>query len=303
MTNVQILCRNMGNTTVAGTIMAAGLLWIVMARHHGVLAETALPVRIVSGSEWRKLSGVTAYEASVPLLYETAWLTAQPAQTIPKLATSLCPDDVFCGVASQLDKAFESFEGQALEYGKIAHEFDFLNSVEVSESPKNESSRHKRGIELIGDIFSWCCDVATKSQLQPLEEEQLTVAQQMSYIKTLVSRDHAALMDKSESINIYTRGVEKAFGEVQKHVKSVETVMSQFVNSMQFRFNNFSGEMYGVFGAGINNVRNSLLLLYNMRPRAVSRRDFSRLDSAVHRRHTYRRSASLRLRPQRLRRK
>ena len=215
-------------------------------------ARSSVPVRVVSGAYWSPLPSMTAYESSVPLVYAVEWLTPSTwAATRPQLSPSLCPHDPFCGLAKDLDELNSLYWQQVETAVNVSTFVDFEGRIILPEN----TSRAKRGIEFFGQVFSWCCDVVTASQLQPLADQQLSVVEQLKAMHSIVSADHAVLTERTKALEDYNGQVVDNFKTLQDKMQKMELGVDKIKNSIKATFGEINNELYALFISNIVNLR------------------------------------------------
>lgn len=220
-----------------------------------------VPVRVVSGAYWRRLPSVTTYEASVPLLFRSSWLTVPTSvDDLLPLAQSLCPGGPsLCSLARDTDALQKTFREQ-------------LNNVVIHSAPEfkcfvceyvvyNETIRTERGIIWVGDALDWCCDVATNSKLQPLVKQQMSIQDQIKNIESIVHTDHLNLIKNTEGLSKYDEIVKESFKDVQLRVNNLTNVLRNIQYNSNHKIENITSEMYSVFVSSFLNLRGSVELL------------------------------------------
>ncbi|CAG9824532.1 unnamed protein product [Phaedon cochleariae] len=138
---------------------------------HLPLSEINLEVTAVAF--WRALPETITYEATIQLIYETAWYDGVPMSTTR--VKSSCdsrrdrtrPECMILQDLNALQKAY------AEEFSSLAKSWSPSYSKNNSEL-RNELK--KRALDFIGDGLSWCCEVATQHKLDDLKGQEENIA-------------------------------------------------------------------------------------------------------------------------------
>ena len=134
----------------------------------GLINADRLQIEVVTKALFEPLESVTAYEKSIPILYR------QPFETKiyePILETVLDPTDcnknfdydfcLFIEACHATTNKIHDLLNDDMKYQYL----DFINTALPNE-------RIKRGIQFIGDFFTWCCNVVTTEQTTVLYNNQ-----------------------------------------------------------------------------------------------------------------------------------
>ncbi|KAG8269850.1 hypothetical protein J6590_098477 [Homalodisca vitripennis] len=193
-------------TLVSMIIVIFGNVLFVEASQDG-----QTPISVVTGVYWKEIKSAEIYEASVPLVYKTAW----PGVDIAYLSR---PKGVgFCnGVMN--DPECMLFSWAAVVNKEIGARVTWLNRS-LSETADNfelfsGSKRDKRSLHFIGNFAHWCCGVITKKQLRPLyaNQERMNVFEQELHNE--LQEAYAEMDNLTINMNSYSQEVSRTFSQV-----------------------------------------------------------------------------------------
>jgi hypothetical protein len=195
------------------------------------------------------------YEALVPRLFETPWLQFSAefphGQRMVPLACDGHDASEVCDMARKVDDLGVTMWTSLREMSEDG-DFDLV-------AARSDDVRVRRGVELIGEVFDWCCSLVTSSKLQPLIDGELTLEAQVNKINSIVHSQHQSLLDTNSAVMEYSKDTKRAFQVVEKKVRHFSDLMT----NIKGRVDNQSQELAGVFQSNLG-LYNSMFELLNL---------------------------------------
>lgn len=84
--------------------------------------------------------------------------------------------------------------------------------VDISE----EEMREKRGIQILGDFYNWCCNLITKEEIFPLYDNQERMNRNYKELRGALIDSHADLFNISTKLNNFTREINEGFKNIHE---------------------------------------------------------------------------------------
>jgi len=85
------------------------------------------------------------------------------------------------------------------------------------------NSRSKRGIQFFGNLYHFCCNVATEKQLKTFYTHEELLDQQINKFKNVFASDHKDLTNITTELNKYTKNT-------KNNIKLLKDSFSKFIN-------------------------------------------------------------------------
>ncbi|XP_063234972.1 uncharacterized protein LOC134537928 [Bacillus rossius redtenbacheri] len=121
-----------------------------------VISNNMPSFRTHAGVYWLEKKGVITYEESIPLLYKIPFSPSSDSKVIEEWENKTCSmtQKHLCSNAQVLKTFAQRLENSF----KTDNRFEFLDPT----------SRERRGIQFLGDIGTWCCNILTEKHLHSL---------------------------------------------------------------------------------------------------------------------------------------
>lgn len=97
---------------------------------------------------------------------------------------------------------------------------DLLQKFKPSEQ-NHSTSRQKRGIQIIGQIFDFCCDLVTHEKLHNTYLSQESAIDHLNRIQQIVHQDHKDLLQSSQIFHSTTTKIEETLQQAENEVQSL----------------------------------------------------------------------------------
>lgn len=167
------------------------------------------PVKITSGAYWKPLPDALAYEATIPLTYQTKWHS---------LAKDMSSTLGNCGkLGAQICEMGETL--QTL----MSHTKKHLLSIDTAIDPSSYSyfsytNRNKRSLDFIGDGLSWCCGVATQHKLDSLVLNEAQLRKKLERVNSGLDHVLQNIASNSQAFKNYSDSMAITIDTIQEKI-------------------------------------------------------------------------------------
>ncbi|KAF5281037.1 hypothetical protein FQA39_LY05242 [Lamprigera yunnana] len=165
---------------------------------------------------------VTAYAATIPLIYSAPWDT-----TLPHIKK-----DVGTTTCEKTNAAWEMFKEMDRLMIAVDTELSIFHDVVNIKNLKSEETttqRQKRALTFIGD-FSWCCGVETDRKIDDLIVEHAQVIKFINNLRQRLRNSVQQINAKSEIFNKYYETVSNNLVEVRTRIDNIDRYNKELKN-------------------------------------------------------------------------
>lgn len=176
-----------------------------------------IAITISAGAFFQNVPEAIMYDKSIPLVYTQEI----DNNGLTKLKYSwgiqkYCRDKIstYCSIMNQTTSLLTIVNKNIID-----------NELDLSERSEENiigKSRLKRGIQFIGGIYNFCCNVATKKQLKQFYTNEDKLNKQVNKFKNIFVSDHNDLINITTELNKYTRNT-------KNNIKMLKDTFAQFV--------------------------------------------------------------------------
>lgn len=159
--------------------------------------EEKFTITVSSGAFFEEVHEAIMYEKSIPLIYtqdinNDYYENLEQTWNIQKYCDK--KNNNYCDIMNQSLKLLKLINNNIRE-----NEADMTNTYE------KETSRAKRGIQILGNMVHFCCNVATEKQLKNLYTNEEMLNNQINKFKDVLASDHLDLQNITSELNKYTK--------------------------------------------------------------------------------------------------
>lgn len=162
-----------------------------------IIGEEA-EITISPGGFFNEVKETIIYDKSIPLIYTQNILKDK----IDNFGESMAIEN-YC---KNKNSNYCSIINQSLILLKNLNKNINENDIDTMEflNNHNNKKRSKRGIQLIGDFYNFCCNVATKKQIKHFYNNEEQLEEQAEKLKNIFVSDHKDLSKITSQLNNYT---------------------------------------------------------------------------------------------------
>lgn len=157
-------------------------------------------VTISSGAFFNDIPEAIIYDTSLPIIYtqnnEKTDITEEGIQNLEVKKYCENKDNNYCNIMDQTIILLDTINKHIKK-----NENDLFNDL-TNTQPKNRIS--KRGIQFLGNLYHFCCNIATEKQLKHLYTNDEKIKIQIDKLKNIFVSDHDDLTRITTELNDYT---------------------------------------------------------------------------------------------------
>ena len=176
-------------------------LLIVLLIGSSIAAEEKLSITISSGAFFNEIPEVMVYEKSIPLIYTQKIITEEQhfVENLIEIE-NYCENEKnnYCYTIQQTLILLKNLNTNINDNKKN------LEKTEEMVGNNRKKTNRKRGIQIIGDFYNFCCDVATEKQIKNFYTNEDKLKQQADRLKDVFVSDHKDLNQITSQLNNYT---------------------------------------------------------------------------------------------------
>jgi len=173
-------------------------LFVTIALITGVTAEEDMDVTVSSGDFFEEVQDAIMYDKSIPLIYTQEIGNNDEEMGNGWNIEKYCSEKNtnYCKITKQIIILLNTINKNTEE-----------NSLDMSDMLiiMFKNKRSKRGIQLMGNLYYFCCNVATENQLRNLYTNENMISQQIKKFKDAFVSDHQDLVNITSELNKYTK--------------------------------------------------------------------------------------------------
>lgn len=170
-----------------------------------VQTPNSVKIELTSGLHFSPVSDRYTYESTMVLLYNISWEIVPPELHLPKL----------------VKPTLDSIMSPANEIARGAVGND------------TERVRQKRGIQIIGDILNYCCNVVTEKSLDGLVRHDEELNAYLNSVRASVSANHEDVVHLSQSMTNFSVTTNRAISDLSAQIKEYA---GYFTENLQYMF-------------------------------------------------------------------
>ncbi len=157
------------------------------------LQSTAIKVTTSRGAYFGELQDMIIYEKTVPIIYTVNVPLTEEIDDIEKSLDNL----KICDSEAIRMKECVDISGDQRRLIKLTKEFGKINRAILNEfvTIVDGKKRFKRGLQFLGDIQNWCCNVLTVRQGKPLWKDVCTLKEGYDMLRESVIHHHEELLN------------------------------------------------------------------------------------------------------------
>lgn len=198
-------------------------LALVQATH------TQIPIHIVSGIKFEEIPTLTAYQSSVPLIYKVPYHT-KISNNFPKLNHPLTSCDNL--IKNQYQECIDKNILNKLQTS--IH--DILNlrnkntKLDLHVNQPTVPKRTKRAIDFIGRALSWCCNVATMTNLNDLSKNEVQVDDKLNHLLDFVKEENHEITVAETKMNNFTNNINSVLEDLHSSLVKYDSTFKINMN-------------------------------------------------------------------------
>ncbi|KAE9522252.1 hypothetical protein AGLY_017349, partial [Aphis glycines] len=183
-------------------------------------AEEEIAVIVSTGAFFDEVPEAILYDKSIPLIYTQELQDDYPDDNLENIKKNWGVENYcenkntnYCNIVNQtidilstINKNIRESDTKMLDFNK-----GLLNS------------RSKRGIQFFGNLYHFCCNVATEKQLKTFYTNEELLDQQINKFKNVFASDHKDLTNITTELNKYTKNT-------KNNIKLLKDSFSKFIN-------------------------------------------------------------------------
>jgi len=159
-------------------------------------------VTVSPGAFFNEVPEVMLYDKSIPLIYTQELQDDDLDENLENLQNNGGIKDYCKNKNTNYSKIINQTLDILVTINKNLRESDRKMLDVINKNIFN--SRSKRGIQFIGNLYHFCCNVATEKQLKNLYSNEEMLDQQINKFKNAIVSDHKDLTNLTTELNIYT---------------------------------------------------------------------------------------------------
>lgn len=171
-------------------------------------------VKLSTGGYITPIPNVVTYTASVPLLYRYTF------PSIPEWVR--VKSNPSRGEDRQVNSIYESILNVSDQLSNYIQDLD-RSFIPIE---KGKMTKTKRALAFVGGFLSWCCDVVTKSEIQPIISSEESLHTYVSNFHKQFSQEHEALANISVKLNKFDHELETTITEVVERINNITHVLT-----------------------------------------------------------------------------
>lgn len=157
-----------------------------------------ITISISSGAYFNEIPEAIMYDKSIPIIYtqEVELIKEHTDEWEIQKYCSKKKKNHYCKITEQILIALTNISNHAKE-----------NEIDISEmyiQPFDNNKRYKRGVQFLGNLYHFCCNVATEKQLRQFYSNEEKLNLQINKFKNIFISDHNDLINITSEIHKYT---------------------------------------------------------------------------------------------------
>lgn len=200
--------------------------WLLLV--FGLCEAVGQHIEVSAGAYWKPLPDAIAYEASIPLTYQSTWNDdgVEPVSRNHKCNANNEVTRDYCEFLSHIDMVSEAIDA---EFSAITKQWD--TNIFKSIARNDSLEREKRGIDFIGDFASFCCNIATQKKFDSLVIREETLRKQMFKINKGLESSLKMIAKNSQHFNELNSQNKKIFTATENKIKDIQNIINKFQNN------------------------------------------------------------------------
>ncbi|CAI6353626.1 unnamed protein product [Macrosiphum euphorbiae] len=174
-------------------------LFVTTALMTSVTTEEDMDITVSSGAFFEEVQEAIMYDKSIPLIY-----TQEIGNNGEEIMDNGWNIEKYC---SGKNTNYCKITKQIITLLKTINKNTEENALDMSDMLIRmfNNKRSKRGIQFIGNLYHFCCNVATEKQLKNLYTNEDMINQQIKKFKDAFVSDHQDLVNITSELNKYTK--------------------------------------------------------------------------------------------------
>lgn len=195
-------------------------IFIVVAVLINANAEEDIAIIVSLGAFFDEVPETILYDKNIPLIYTQKLQDDYPDDNLENIKNNWGVENYcenkntnYCNIVNQIIDILSTINKNKRESDTKTLDFNkgLLNS------------RSKRGIKFFGNLYHFCCDVATEKQLKTFYTNEKMLDQQINKFKNVFTSDHKDLTNITTELNKYTKNT-------KNNIKLLKDSFSKFIN-------------------------------------------------------------------------
>jgi hypothetical protein len=201
--------------------MAALALWIATTIIYVTMAKEGegSRIKIFSGYHFEDRPDILPYDSAIPLIFVTQ---------VIKLPNNLQTHNKSsqCNNITDQNKFMCNLEENLLTIKNMLADQINLNFNDEY-LPSVNTSRTRRGLVILQDFLSWCCNVASIKQVSNIYENQKDLETHTNEIIDSVNSEYQGLVNTSKSLNNFTYNVQNLTSKMHNSLRIIRDELNR----------------------------------------------------------------------------
>lgn len=172
------------------------------------------------GAYFQKLEKLRIYERTIPMVYTFDLPVKYNASELKEELEVI----KFCGKGKYHENCNEARE-MSLSIIEMIKTVQEINEATTNEFSLVTKRREKRGIQWLGDAMNWCCNVLTLREGEEYTKTENSLKDSYSKLRSVITNDHAALLNTSEELKVFST-------ETMKNVNNIKMAVNEVVKEL-----------------------------------------------------------------------
>lgn len=189
----------------------------------GTTKETDVPLELFTGAHLQRRINAIPYHSSIPLLYTIRF---NASIELPPTNNQIN----FCRTNYIRDPSRDcQIQNNLWTLSVKIHE-----QLEIERTllfPQNTSTRNKRGLNFLSQMFNWCCDLVNEDELHNVITNEQELFTHTNDLTDFVATDHKDLVLVTENLNNFSKNVENLAQNVHSSLKLMQEEINDLSNA------------------------------------------------------------------------
>uniref|UniRef100_A0A1Y1MC57 Uncharacterized protein n=1 Tax=Photinus pyralis TaxID=7054 RepID=A0A1Y1MC57_PHOPY len=209
------------------------------------MSVKGVPVKIITGAHWKNLPEVIAYSATIPFTYQTEW-NLRSTQTESPRHTACNTSEHLCEVGNQIASLEKLLDKDLNMFAKTL-EPELWGDFMVKKARINPTARARRGLDFIGDFFSFCCGIATERKVDSLQSEHQKILEYLDHVHSGLNKNIRDITINSKNFAKYHEEINGNLAEIRNKISVLTTYSNSIKSTLEQVNRSHEGEIYKIF--------------------------------------------------------